>query len=69
MIDFTSTPIILTMMLGSVGVIIPVISVARKEKGSSLYGGIAFAALISAISFVGYQTCHTGSNFFKECSS
>jgi len=55
MIDFTSTPIILTMMLGSVGVIIPVISVARKEKGSSLYGGIAFAALISAISFVGYQ--------------
>src|SRR3989441_5223378 len=55
MIDFTSTPIILTMMLGAVGVIIPVISNARKEKGSSLYGGMAFAALIAAITFVGYQ--------------
>src|SRR2546427_12008311 len=55
MIDFTSTPIILTMILGAVGVIIPVISNARKEKGSSLYGGMAFAALISAITFVGYS--------------
>src|SRR5947209_11879837 len=55
MIDFTSTPIILTMILGAVGVIIPVISNARKEKGSSLYGGMAFAALIAAITFVGYQ--------------
>jgi len=52
MIDFTSTPIILTMILGAVGVIIPVISNARKEKGSSLYGGMAFAALIAAITFV-----------------
>ena len=55
MIDFTSTPIILTLMLGAVGVIIPVISVARKEKSDSLYGGIAFAALIAAIGFVVYQ--------------
>jgi F420H2 dehydrogenase subunit N len=55
MIDFTSTPIILTLMLGAVGVIIPVISVARKEKGNSLYGGIAFGALVAAIVFVGYQ--------------
>ena len=55
MIDFTSTPIIITLMLGAVGVIIPVISVVRKEKGNSLYGGIAFGALVAAIAFVVYQ--------------
>jgi len=55
MIDFTSTPIVLTLILGSVGVILPVISIIRKERGSSLYAGIAFGALIAAISFVAYQ--------------
>ncbi|MBI3841622.1 MAG: hypothetical protein HY295_00495 [Thaumarchaeota archaeon] len=56
MIDITSTPIILTVILGGVGVIIPVISIARKERGSSyLYGAIAFGALIAAIGFVVYQ--------------
>ncbi len=55
MIDFTSTPIILTIMLGAVGVILPVISVVRKERGSSLYAGIAFGALVAAIGFVVYQ--------------
>src|SRR5579863_1969963 len=55
MLDFTSTPIILTLMLGAVGVIIPVISVVRKERNDSLYGGIAFGALAAAIAFVVYQ--------------
>jgi NADH-quinone oxidoreductase subunit N len=55
MIEFTSTPIILTILLGAVGVILPVISIIRKERGSSLYGGIAFGALIAAICFVAYQ--------------
>jgi len=56
MIDITSTPIILTVILGGVGVMMPVISIARKERGSSsLYGAIAFGALIAAIGFVVYQ--------------
>jgi proton-translocating NADH-quinone oxidoreductase chain N len=55
MIEFASTPIILTILLGAVGVILPVISIIRKERGSSLYGGIAFGALIAAICFVAYQ--------------
>ena len=55
MIEFTSTPIILTILLGAVGVILPVISIIRKERGSSLYGGMAFGALIAAICFVAYQ--------------
>ena len=32
MIEFTSTPILLTLILGAVGVIIPVINAARKRK-------------------------------------
>lgn len=56
MIDFTSTPIILTIILGTIGVILPVINVIRKEKGSSsFYGAITVAALIAAIGFVAYQ--------------
>jgi NADH-quinone oxidoreductase subunit N len=56
MIDFTSTPIILTVILGTIGVILPVISVIRKDKGSSsFYGAIAFGALLASIGFVIYQ--------------
>lgn len=56
MLEFNSTPIILIAILGSVGVILPVINIARKEKGSnSFYGIIAFGALIASIAFVGYQ--------------
>ncbi|HSD04591.1 MAG TPA: NADH-quinone oxidoreductase subunit N [Nitrosopumilaceae archaeon] len=56
MIDFTSTPIILTVILGAIGVILPVINVIRKDKGSSsFYGAITFGALLAAIGFVIYQ--------------
>ncbi len=55
MIEFTSTPILLTLVLGAIGVIIPVISAARKEKGSSLYGAITLVALLSAMGLVIYQ--------------
>ncbi len=56
MIDFTSTPIILTVILGAIGVILPVINVIRKEKGSSsFYGAITFGTLITTIGFVVYQ--------------
>ena len=56
MIELTSTPMIIIAILGSVGVILPLISVARKEKGSnSFYGVIAFGALIASIAYVGYQ--------------
>src|SRR5579885_1613788 len=55
MIEFTSTPIMLTLILGAVGVLIPVLNVARKEKGSSVYGAITLGALLAAIGFVVYQ--------------
>ena len=43
-------------ILGTVGVLIPIISIARKEQGSnSFYAVIAFAALIVSIGYVGYQ--------------
>ncbi|TAJ75298.1 MAG: NADH-quinone oxidoreductase subunit N, partial [Gallionellaceae bacterium] len=56
MIDLTSTPIILVAILGGVGVILPVISVARKEHGTtSFYGAIALGALFASIGYVIYQ--------------
>ena len=56
MIELTSTPIVLMIILGVAGMIIPVINVARKEKGSSsFYGAIAFGALILSMGFVVYQ--------------
>ena len=56
MIDVTSTPIVLIAILGTVGVLIPIISIARKETGSnSFYAVIAFGALIASIGYVAYQ--------------
>ena len=48
MIDITSTPVILIAILGTIGVTLPVISIARKERGStSFYGAITFGELIA----------------------
>jgi len=56
MIELTSTPMILVAILGTIGVILPVINIARKEHGSSsFYGAIALAALFASIGFVIYQ--------------
>jgi F420H2 dehydrogenase subunit N len=56
MIEISSTPLILLAILGTVGISLPIINIARKEKGStSFYGAIAFAALISSIGYVIYQ--------------
>ena len=56
MIEFTSTPMILVAILGTVGVVLPLISISRGDQGSSsFYGAIAFGALIVSIGYVGYQ--------------
>jgi NADH-quinone oxidoreductase subunit N len=56
MIEITSTPIILIAILGTIGMALPVISVARKEKGSNtFYAAIAFGALIASIGFVMFE--------------
>ena len=56
MIELTSTPIMLMIILGVTGMAIPVINIIRKERGgSTFYGTIAFAALIISIGFVMYQ--------------
>lgn len=56
MIEISSTPIVLIAILGTIGVIIPIISIARKETGSnSFYAAIAFGALIASIGYVAYQ--------------
>ena len=56
MIELTSTPIMIIAILGTIGMILPVIHIARKERGTnSFYAAIAFASLIAAIGFVVYQ--------------
>ena len=54
MVDFFSTPLLVTVVLGSVGLGIPVIDALKKERGSNnkLYSAIAFGALIIAIGIV-----------------
>ena len=56
MIELTSTPIIILAILGGVGVALPVINVALKERGSMISYGIAtLIALFAAIGYVLYQ--------------
>src|SRR5919197_972161 len=49
-----STPLIVTLILGVVGLAIPVIDAFKRERGSNngLYSGIAFSALILTIGIV-----------------
>ncbi|MBE43745.1 MAG: NADH-quinone oxidoreductase subunit N [Thaumarchaeota archaeon] len=51
MIDIISTPILITMILGTVGLIIPIIDAMRKERGVNhqTYGSIASGALLVSI--------------------
>ena len=56
MIDLSSTPIILLVILGSVGVVLPVVNIAFKEKGSVLaYGVITLTAMFGSIGYILYQ--------------
>jgi len=53
MIELTSTPMIIVAILGTVGVLLPVINIARKEHGSTLfYGIITLGALFASIGYV-----------------
>jgi F420H2 dehydrogenase subunit N len=55
MVDLLSSPILVTIILGTVGLAIPAIDAARREKGrnrNKLYSAIAFGALIVAIGII-----------------
>jgi F420H2 dehydrogenase subunit N len=53
-VDLASTPILVTIILGVVGLLIPVIDALRKERGynNRLYSGIAFGAIAISIGFI-----------------
>lgn len=59
MIPLDSTPMILVAILGTVGVVLPLISIARRELGgnasNTLYAAIALAALAASMAYVGYE--------------
>ena len=55
MIDISSTPIIIIILLGSVGLVIPIIDAYKKEKGKNknkLFSAITFGTLILALLIV-----------------
>lgn len=53
-VELASTPIVVTIILGVVGLAIPVIDALKKERGynNRLYSGIAFGAIAISIGFV-----------------
>ena len=56
MLEISSTPLVIIAILGTIGIILPVISIARRERGSnSFYAAIAFGALLVSIGYVAYQ--------------
>ncbi|MCE2497414.1 MAG: NADH-quinone oxidoreductase subunit N [Nitrosopumilaceae archaeon] len=59
MIPIDSTPMILVAILGTVGIVLPLISIARREVGGSasntLYAAIALGALAASMAYVGYE--------------
>jgi F420H2 dehydrogenase subunit N len=58
MVDLSSTPILVTIILGVVGLAIPAIDAGRREKGADrnkVYSAIAFGALIVAMGIVVFR--------------
>ncbi len=56
MVELLSSPIVITAILGAVGVALPVINVLRRDGGSNtFYAAIALGALVAAISYVTSQ--------------
>jgi proton-translocating NADH-quinone oxidoreductase chain N len=56
-VDLASTPIVVTIILGVVGLAIPVIDALKKERGynNRLYSGIALGAMAISIGFVVFR--------------
>ncbi len=55
MVDILSTPILVTIILGVVGLAIPAIDAGRREKGAGrnkIYSAIAFGALVVALGII-----------------
>ncbi len=58
MVDLTSTPILVTVILGVVGLAIPAIDAGRRERGidrNKVYSAIAFGALAVAMGIVVFR--------------
>jgi NADH:ubiquinone oxidoreductase subunit 2 (subunit N) len=52
--DFFSTPLLVTVILGSVGLAIPIIDALKKERGANnrLYSGISVGAILLVIGII-----------------
>ncbi|MDA7953211.1 MAG: NADH-quinone oxidoreductase subunit N [Nitrosopumilus sp.] len=50
-----STPLLLIGILGTAGAALPLLGIARRDRGSHLYAAIALGALAASLALVGYQ--------------
>ena len=56
MVEISSTPMVLVAILGAAGVALPLVAVARRERGSGApYAAAALAALGAAAAYVAYR--------------
>src|SRR5919199_6248082 len=58
MVDLFSTPILVTIILGAVGLAIPAIDAGRREKGrdrNKVYSAIAFGAIVVAMGIIVFR--------------
>lgn len=58
MVDLFSTPILVTIILGVVGLAIPAMDAARKERGpgrNKIYSAVAFGALVVALGIIMFR--------------
>ena len=58
MVDLLSTPVLVTVILGVVGLAIPAIDAGRRERGvdrNKIYSAIAFGALVLALGIVVFR--------------
>ncbi len=67
MMEFISTPIMLVMILGTTGVLLPIIHISKKEGGTtSVYAITSLLVLIASICYVIYQLITEQTSVFPE---
>ena len=55
MLEISTTPLVITAILGVAGVILPLLDMWRRGRDTQVYAAIALAALFGSMGYVGYQ--------------
>ena len=55
MLEISTTPLVITAILGVAGVVLPLLDMWRRGRDTQVYAAIALAALFGSMGYVGYQ--------------